>query len=146
MHRSLLCRTLNQYQYATWVNSPPLLHNKRKCNHAAKNTPGQAHAISIPNRDVSSGSSPDTLFAKLADRLLPDTSPHPSTPGPPPGATLAASTRIQKCCPGFGVCTLPVCCITCARWLPVLAVRARRHILIYLQRFSRPSGFVHYGN
>ena len=65
------------------LNSPPLLHNKRKCNHATKNTPGHAHAISVPNRDFFSGSSPDTLFAKLADRVLPDTSPthpHPAHP------------------------------------------------------------------
>ena len=57
------------------LNSPPLLHNKRKCNHATKNTPGHAHAIWVPNRDVGSSSSPGTLFAKLTDRLLPDISP-----------------------------------------------------------------------
>ena len=75
------------------ITSPPLLHNKRKCNHATKNTPGHAHAISVLNRDVSRGSSSDTLFAKLADRLLPDISPTHPHPAHPTESARGAGVR-----------------------------------------------------
>ncbi len=120
------------------LNSRPLLHNKQKCNHATKNTSGYAYAI-YRSRIVTSAVVPllpPPLFAKLAGRLLPDTSPHPSTPSSSLGTTLAASTRIQKFCLGFDVCTLPVCSITYAHWLPALAVRARRHILTIYNDFG----------
>ncbi len=109
--------------------------------HATKNTPGHAHAISVPNRDVSRGSSPDTLFAKEADLLLPDTSsthPHPAHPAQHTALTnsFAASTSPEVGCRlSFGVCTLPVRFITYAGWLLALAVRARRHILITYNDF-----------
>ncbi len=56
-----------------------------------KNTPGHAHAISVLNRDVGSCSSPCTLFAKLADRLLPDICPHPNT------HVAASANRPPRC-------------------------------------------------
>ena len=79
------------------LNSPPLLHNKRKCNHATKKPPGHAHAISVPNCDAGSGSSRDTLFAKLADCLLPDTSPTHPHPAHPAQHTRRRSSQQPRC-------------------------------------------------